>query len=84
MKVKTTKRRPPSQEDLSSEAYEMEGKKIINLSSILEKAPPVFPWLFSNETMKSGEQNKPEMTTKFSVSRFFFNFINLLFFSLYT
>lgn len=65
MKVKPNKKRPPPiQDDQFSEQTtekEEKKKKKLDLSSILEKAPPVFPWLFSNENVKNGENDKKEI-----------------------
>ncbi|CAK5048562.1 unnamed protein product [Meloidogyne enterolobii] len=62
MKVKPNKKRPlPTiQDDESIEKSiekEEKKKKKHDLSSILQKAPPVFPWLFSNENVKNSEEN---------------------------
>lgn len=65
MKVKPNKKRPPPiQDDQFSEQTtekEEKKKKKLDLSSILEKAPPAFPWLFSNENVKNGENEKKEI-----------------------
>ncbi|CAK5039433.1 unnamed protein product [Meloidogyne enterolobii] len=76
MKVKPNKKRPlPTiQDDHSVEKSiekEEKKKKKHDLSSILQKAPPVFPWLFSNENVKNAEENiktEPEKTAEPSVS----------------
>uniref|UniRef100_A0A914LY96 Protein SON n=1 Tax=Meloidogyne incognita TaxID=6306 RepID=A0A914LY96_MELIC len=76
MKVKPNKKRPAPtiQDDQSIEKSiekEEKKKKKHDLSSILQKAPPVFPWLFSNENVKNAEENaktEPEKLVEPSVS----------------
>ena len=75
MKVKPNKKRPAPtiQDDQSIEKSiekEEKKKKKHDLSSILQKAPPVFPWLFSNENVKNAEENAKTEPEKLVEPRF--------------